>query len=127
MADVDDGSIADDAKLFRRIHPRLVVDDKNRSEKRPSSGAFDDSELSVDAEPLLANAGLDWHFSLKGYEGYSLVSFIASAARGLSLPVLHKPLPDNPAHCEIHGKKTTSLARALARASVWVHLEPSPK
>jgi hypothetical protein len=81
MADVDDGSIKDDACLLRRIRPDQVVDDENANTRRPSSAAFRDPEMSVDAEPILTTHGLDWHFSLSGYEGYSLVNVDALHAR----------------------------------------------
>jgi hypothetical protein len=99
------------------------VEDRNLNRKRPSSGAFDDDELSVDAEHLLEQAGLDWHFSLDGYSGYSLARLRAGEARSRNLPVHQKPLDDNPAHCEIHGRKTPGVAKALAKACTWAHLE----
>jgi len=61
----DEVAIADDAGLLRRIHPDQVIDDKNLGRVRPSSGAFRDRELSVDAEPILYKQGLDWRFSLR--------------------------------------------------------------
>jgi hypothetical protein len=51
-----------------------------------------------------------------------LVRFLAGIAREKQLPVIHKPLPDNPAHTHVEGKKTPGIARALARASAWVKL-----
>jgi hypothetical protein len=104
--DVDDGSIADDADLLRRIRPDQIVDDKNLGSRRPSSAAFKDPALSVDAEPILQQHRLDWTFTLRGYQGYSLARFKAGAARAKGLPVVAKPLQDNPAHTEVHGKKT---------------------
>lgn len=126
MADIDDGSIGDDAGLLRRVHPDQVIFDQNLNQKRPSSGAFDDLELSVDSEPLVIADGRDWRSCLANHSGYSLVRFLAGVARGLQLPVIHKPIteiPENPAHCEVHGKKTPGKAKALWRASTWVHLE----
>jgi hypothetical protein len=117
MPDVDDGSINNEAGLLRRIHPEQVVPDKNTQRPRLSSAAFKDDELSVDAEPLLAQAGLDWHFSLRGYLGYSLVRFRAGAARQERLRVVHKPERCNPAHTEVIGKKTQGIANRLRDAS----------
>jgi hypothetical protein len=37
---VDDGSIADDADLLRRIRPDQIVDDKNLGARRPSSAGI---------------------------------------------------------------------------------------
>jgi hypothetical protein len=124
MADTDDGSIADAAALLRRIRPEQVVDDFNTGQRRPSSAAFKDPSMSVDVEPILESNGLDWHFSLQGYEGYSLARLQAHHARGKSLAVIHKPLTDNPAHAEVVGRKTQGTARYLAASSTWAHLEP---
>ncbi len=124
MADVDDGSIGDEAGLLRRIHPVQVVPDENAGGiMRPSSAAFRDPELSVDAEPVLASVGLDWKFSLRNYRGYSLVRFQAGAAREKQLQVVHKPVEGNDAHAEVIGKKTGSVANHLRDHSEWVHLE----
>jgi hypothetical protein len=118
----DDGSIKDDAGLLRRIHPKQVVPDQNRGGARPSSAAFLDPELSVDAEQILHVEQADWRFSLKDYPNYSLVRFSAAAARAVQLAVVHKPLPENKAHTEVIGKKTRAIANHLRDASDWVHL-----
>ena len=122
--DVDDGSIADDADLLRRIRPDQIVDDKNLGARRPSSAAFKDPTMSVDTEPILHQHGLDWTFTLRNYSGYSLARFKAGAARAETLAVVHKPEPGNPAHTEVIGKKTQGVANRLVAASTWAHLEP---
>jgi hypothetical protein len=123
MADIDDGSIADDDALLRRIHPTQVVEDKNLNRTRPSSGAFDDPTLSVDVERVLVENDLNWGFCLKNHPGYSLVKFEARVARARGLAVVSKPLDDDPAHAEVQGKKTPSIQKSLYLASNWVHLE----
>lgn len=112
----DDLSIPQDAGLLRRIHPDQVIRDRNTGELRPSSAAFKDPNLSVDVETLLQAAGLDWHFSVKDYSGYSLVRFVARSARDRGLAVVSAPLPNNPAHAEVVGK------RALGRQTHFVML-----
>jgi len=116
----DDLSIPQDAGLLRRIHPDQVIRDRNTGELRPSSAAFKDPNLSVDVETLLQAAGLDWHFSVKDYSGYSLVRFVARSARDRGLAVVSAPLPNNPAHAEVVGKKSPGTANALRDASEWV-------
>jgi hypothetical protein len=119
----DDGSIGDGAGLLRRIHPLQVVQDQNFGGLRAASAAFKDPTLSVDAEPILEEDGLDWKFSLNGHAGYSLVRFLASVARQNNLPITHDPLPDNRAHTIVGGKKTNGIATTLRKNSEWVHLE----
>ena len=87
MADVDDGSIVNEACLLRRIRPEQVVDDANAGSRRPSSAAFKDPDMSVDAEPILNANGSDWKFSPQGYAGYSLVNLKAGDARAKILPL----------------------------------------
>lgn len=125
-ADEDDGSVPQDAGLLRRIHPDQVVSDQNTGQNRPSSAAFRDSEMSVDAEPMLTARGLDWHFTLQGYPRYSLVRFMASAAREKGLAVVPRPLPANPAHTLVKGKKTQSIRNHLRDQSEWVYMDDSP-
>jgi len=79
--------------------------------------------MSVDAEPILEASGLDWHFSLSNYPGYSLVRFFAGVARANGLAVVSTPIPDNPAHTDVIGKKTNRIAHNLRDASTWVHKE----
>jgi hypothetical protein len=122
MADIDDGSIPDDAGLLRRIHPDHVTDDKNLGRRRPISGAFMDKEMSVDAESILRQHGLDLSFSLRNWSGFSLARFRAGAARARGLSVVHDPCPedqpDNPAHTLVIGA-TQATARHLARNCEW--------
>jgi hypothetical protein len=108
--------------LLRRIHPDQIVEDKNTGRRRPSSAAFKDPNLSVDIEPLLHKAGLDWRFSLRNHPGYSLVRFPAQSAVNQGLTVVPSPLTNNPAHAEVVGKKTPGKANALRDSSVWVYV-----
>jgi hypothetical protein len=121
-------AIPDEERLLRRIHPTQVFCDKNLGRYRPISGAFKDREMSVDAESILEANGFDWKFSLRNWDGFSLVRFSAYEARAKGLEVVHKPRPDdqpdNPAHTEVHGS-TESSARHLATACSWAHfVEP---
>lgn len=122
LSKTDDGSVPDDAGLLRRVHPDQVVKDDNTGKYRPSSAAFKDNELSVDAEPVLQAQRLDWRFSLQKHPQHSLVRFLAKAARELGLPVVSDELPDNKSHTLVCGKKTPGKANKLRDTSNWVHL-----
>src|ERR1700730_16343336 len=125
MADgIDDGTISDEAWFLRRIHPEQVSMDRNKGCHRPSSAAFKDPKLSVDAEPILHSQGLDWTFSVLSYPAHSLVRFTAKAARELQLPVIPDPLPDNKSHTLVLGKKTAGKAKKLRDSSSWVRCLP---
>ena len=118
----DEEPIAPEAGLLRRIHPDHVISDSNTGRQRPSSAAFKDPNLSVDVEPLLHSSGLDWQFSLRDHQSYSLVRFLAQTAYDQGLPVVRTDAPGNPAHAEVKGKKPQGKANALRDASEWVHL-----
>ena len=57
---------------------------------------------------------------LAGHHGFGLVSFLAGLARSLEQGVMRKPLPDEPAHAEVFGKKTKRVQRAFAKNCNWV-------
>jgi hypothetical protein len=119
----DDGSIPDGAGLLRRLIPEWVVDDKNLGGKRPSSAAFKDPAMSVDVEPFLETAGLDWRHCLRNNPGHSLVKIRAEVPRKLGQQVVHAPIPgENEAHAEVRGKKTQGIANQLRDGAEWVHL-----
>lgn len=106
----DTEAVAPDELLHRRIHPTFQKPDGT-----VSSQAFTDNELSVD-RAALRTAGK----SLENFAGHGLVGFSASSAVALGLAVRAAPVLLNPAHAEVVGNKTKSVARALARASCWV-------
>lgn len=122
MPPIADGVIPDDAGLLRRVHPKQIVDDKTTGQLRPSSAAFTDPEMSVDVEPFLAERGLDWTFSLRDHPTHSLVRFPADAARRLGQDVRHTPKPDNEAHADVLGRKSSPTKNGLVAASMWVRL-----
>jgi hypothetical protein len=117
-ADVE--NIPDSCGLLRRVTPSQIVPDKNLGRRRLSSGAFRDRRLSVDAECLLAAAGLDWSFSLRQHPHFFLVRVTAGLARSRGQVVEHTPLADNPHHAEVVGAKSGSVCDALRDAAEWV-------
>lgn len=122
MADpppVDDPSITDDQILWRRVHPEQVVLDRNLNQKRPTSQAFNNSSgtsgMSVDIADETTVQD-----TLKGYPDHLLVEFEAGLVRQLNQGVIRDPLPDNPAHAEVTGKKRKPVQRSLYTNCRWV-------
>lgn len=115
----DDATIQPDERLFRRIHPKHVVPDKDGG-FRPSSAAFNDRELSVDIASILTELNRTHQSCLDGYEGYGLVSFSAETARANQQAVCRDPLPENPAHGIVHGDKPTRVKKQLVAQSTWL-------
>jgi len=120
----DDVSIQDDDNLWRRITPEWIVEDKNAGELRPSSAAFQDhpngSAMSVGIASVAAENDRTPTDMLVGHQDYGLVGFPVHAARLAGQAIRRSPLENQPEHGEVVGKKTRSVRRQLARASVWV-------
>jgi hypothetical protein len=76
--------------------------------------------MSVDVEPMLISKGLDWQFSLRAHQEYSLVRLNAGFVRGHNQIVEHTPIPNNDCHAEVIGSKSPSVRNAFCAAAVWV-------
>lgn len=112
--------IPDECGLLRRIPPSQIVHDANVGKRRLSSGAFRAKQLSADAECLLAAVGLDWKYSLLKHSSFFLIRLNAGFARQHSQTVQHAPLPDNPFHAEVVGRKSDPICTAFRNAAEWV-------
>jgi len=121
----DDPAIGDDERLFRRIHPTQVVPDEDSGLMRLSSAAFKDPEMSVDLETVLAAHGLPVEACLKGHEGHLLAALPAGGCRRLEQAVCPDPLPDNPAHGIVYGRKKGRIPDRLREIATWV-IPPTP-
>lgn len=121
---VDDPSIANDAVLWRRIHPTWKVRDDNSGGWRVTSAAFDDSRdgspLSVLLAAVVRESGRGPADVLSGFTGYFLASLTAGDARRCGQGIARTPEPDEPAHASVFGRKTKSIKRKLADAAGWI-------
>lgn len=124
LNDEDDGTIASDAQLWRNIPPYHIVEDKNQGGKRISKAAFDDhpdgSAMSVTLGDEVIALGRDPSSVIAHLQGFYLASVTAALARSLAQGVVRRPLPEEPAHAEVFGKKTEGVRRKFAREAVWV-------
>ena len=120
----DDPTIADEAPLWRRVPPCHVIFDQNLGRFRPSSAAFENhpngTPMSVLLGGELVDSGRSAESILSGYHDFSLVSFPALVARNNGQAIVRRPLPDEPAHAEVVGRKSGAVKKALVRASEWV-------
>lgn len=97
-----------DALFYRYVHPKLAGEDG-----WPNSGAFDDDELSVDwAEQTDLERVRDRR------PGRGVVGLTKAVCEELGLAIVHDPLPDNPAHCLILGRKSGSIRRRLKERAI---------
>lgn len=72
----------------------------------------------------LSNIALSTGPVMAGYEGFVLAAFTAGFARALGQGVAPDPLPDDPAHGVVFGKKTHSTKLRFAKECLWV-IEPN--
>ena len=120
----DDPTILDDAALWRRIPPWHFVPDQNLGVVRPSSAAFendpDGNPMSVFLAEIVERTGRKAEDALVGHRDYALSAFTAGLARRCKQGVASDPVPDEPAHAVVFGKKTKSISRTLAKGSEWI-------
>jgi hypothetical protein len=121
----DDPTIPDEAELWRRIPPRHFFYDGNLGCFRPSSAAFEDDRDGSPMSVVLAAESRGPESVLAGHEGYALASFSAGLARECRQGIARDPLPEEPAHAVVFGRKTGSVRSRLAKGSVWVAPPPT--
>jgi hypothetical protein len=107
-------NIPDSALLFRRIH-RIFL---NPETSRISSGAFDGLEMSVNWNRYTSAA----ETAAQDQTGntVAIASLNTEFCRSLQLEVLHDPIPANPAHSIVKGKKSKPIKHQLRDAAVLV-------
>jgi hypothetical protein len=76
--------------------------------------------MSVALGQQVLDAGRTPHSVLLGLEDFGLVSFLAGLAREQAQGIVRKPLPEEPAHAEVFGKKTSAVKKAFARCCEWI-------
>jgi hypothetical protein len=120
----DDASIVDSAALWPRIPPWHIIFDENLGTLRPSKAAFDNgkdgSPMSVVLADLVIASGRGPHDVLMEYADFALASLTAGMVRSKQQGILRDPTPEEPAHALVFGRKTDSVKRALAKASLWI-------
>jgi len=126
---VDDPTIEDSTRVYRRIS-RLHVDSDPTSVDgyKITSAAFTDpsdgTQMSVHVGDTLSNRSLKVSSLLDLHPAAGLVSISAKEIRDLGLIIVRVPLPNDPAHAEIHGRKSKGTRRSLAKAA---RMEVLPK
>lgn len=120
---VDDHTISDDERLWRRVHPSNIIRNSESRNLRPSSAAFRSSNaMSVNIASLTTPEAV-----LSNYPQHSLVEFTAGVARNVGCIVIRDPLPDNPSHALVcgmnpKGRLTKAQAKNIQLHSSWIIL-----
>lgn len=119
----DDPTIADETELWRRIPPWHVHHDERLGRLRPASAAFDD-DIDDPMSVAIADEAAGPDAVPAGHESFALAAITVGLARDCGLGVMRDPLPDNPAHAVVFGRKTGAVMRRLARGATWIVLPP---
>lgn len=124
----DDLTILDEAELWRRIPPWHFVKDENLGQVRPSKAAFDNhpngSPMSIVLADVVTEAGRGPDAVLARHKEFALAAITAGLARECQQGVAREPLPEEPAHAVVFGKKTDGVKKRLARGARWVVQPP---
>jgi len=126
MAHSNDPTIQDSAVLWRRIRPDQIFLDDNLKILRPSTAAFDDSSdgtpMSVQLAEIVLQGGGSAEAAIVGFDGFALAGFTAGFARHeCNQGIERAPLPKDPAHAYVFGKKTDGVKGKFARkGATWV-------
>lgn len=120
----DDVTILSPAELWRRIPPKHLVQDENLGRLRPSTAAFEDhpngSPMSVALADVVIGTGRTPLGLLAGLEAYALASITAGLARECGQGVSREPLPNEPAHAVVFGRKTDRTRKRFSLECHWV-------
>lgn len=120
---VSSAEVPPDGAVWRRIPPRYFPTEKGRT--TPHSPAFDDNNdgpMSV----VIARDGRSALEILEGHEGFGVVELRIKDLVEMGLSVVPLPVPGEPDHAHVLGKKTGGRRRAMARCCRWLHPDPPP-
>jgi len=81
--------------------------------------------MSVVLGQEVLDAGRAAESVLVGHDDFGLVSFAAGLAREKRQGIMRKPLPEEPAHAEVFGKKTGGVRKAFAKKCRWIIPPPA--
>ena len=117
----DDPSIPNGEGLYRWILEEWIVRNQATGLMRFSSAAFEGDEVSVDLSSLSSpEDSFQRGRSVMRSEICGVAATTAGQARELGQAVIRDPLPENPAHSLILGRKTHATKKKLAKTARWV-------
>ena len=110
----DDLTIADDAKLLRRIPPSWIKD------ARPDSSNFLEKDRSTGLSVTLWESAGDLQAVVNEAPTFGIVRVTGRQLRDAGYRISRVPIEGNPNHCECYGRPSGSKRKGLATSSVWV-------
>lgn len=97
---------------------------QERGQERPDSAAFDDDGPDEPMSVVVARSGRAPEEILVGYQGFGVVALRLSDLESAGQELLSDPLPDEPDHALVRGRKTLGIRRAMAKGAHWVVRPP---
>ena len=111
--------IRDNQTIMRRVRADQTTHRRDGAGKRPSSNAYiqgtPDSDVSVYLASETTPATITQH-----YPGTFVAEVAVSVIRRLGLEVERQPIPGDPGHCNIKGRKIRSIATEIAKSARWM-------
>ena len=113
--EIEDGQV-----VMRRVRKSQTTTDTNDGPQRPTSDAFIQNGPDGETSVYLASETTPERLT-KEYPDAYVAEVEVRAIRAQSLDVERDPIPGDPGHCNIVGRKTRGRAVAIARSASWAH------
>ena len=110
--------IEDSQVVMRRVRKSQKTKDTNDGPQRPTSDAFIQNGPDGETSVYLASETTPEHIT-KEYPDVYVAEVEARVIRAQGLEVERDPVPGDPGHCNIVGRKTRGRAAAIARSASW--------
>ena len=117
MTDPGQPPLADELVVLRRVVAADITTDPD-GVPRPVSSAFRQGGPNGDVSVYLASETTP-EFITRYYPEILVAQLTIAQVRSQGLDVVWDPIPRDPGHCNIVGRKTRAVTRNLAEVSVW--------
>ena len=117
MTDPGQPPLADELVVLRRVVAADITTDPEGA-PRPISSAFRQGGPDGDVSVYLASETTP-EFITRYYPGTLVAQLTIVQVRSQGLDVVRDPIPGDPGHCNVVGRKTRAVTRNLAEVSVW--------
>jgi hypothetical protein len=107
------------------VHPYWWVPDGNLGGRRLSTQAFEDSKDGTPMSVIIRDQTMDTSSVLRGLPRFGLAAFTAAKARACAQRIIRDPMPEEPAHALVVGRKNPVAKRCLLAAAMLL-VEPVP-
>ena len=115
---IQEDRLEDSQIVMRRVRDYETITDSSDGLPRPSSNAFIQDGPDGDVSVYLKSETTAAHIT-GDYPGTYVAEVEVGIIRAHGLDVERDPIPSDPGHCNITGRKSRGRARSIARNSRW--------